>query len=597
MLVINYKGNTPQQRFYTCGVQGNNKANKIKFVVAKMQDGLDLSTFACNLKVENKDHDFSDLILLDGLYDETTDTISFVWEITNKATQYKNLELQLEFLGEGEIVWQTLIAEIELNATIKVGDNKPTDKELSVLKQLEIAEEQQNQAIEKNAHDIVDLQREVLNAKEIIIGNPYDWRNKHGLDKIIREQDENGSIQKSYMIDKIVTPSTLVVCEQHREENDFDYDGSEEYLIEDLGEEDFYNLFGDDVEISSVGNLFSFYRNQNGEITKGFKFGNDAIEYGYLSMQSVKPNTTIRIVVGKYFEYDEQGNKVFDEHCAIYSDNLLAKYGVNTKEITEEKQVLELVVDDSENFYIDGDGNDLGFDNTRFILYAIETGDPEQTTYEAKEIGAGGSSLKRPTFIHRQTVNGTRSVVVDDDCRVLINGSLMKCSKTTKQGWSNSSKGNQITKITLPKGTYYYAEDFLYNVLSGKTYTDAKRGKAFTQGEKTTYGISSQILATNSDRMIYVYDRNQIRQYARDSKLFANLNRKITQRLAKSQSLNGLAVKLRLRFVRNFEANPMRSVENDSGWTGEMNANQLEVIMFDNYNNGFVLVVMRWLHI
>ena len=162
MLVINYKNDIPQQRFYALGVRGNNKSNKIKFVVVRKQADIDLLGLACNLKVENKEHEYKDLILLHGVYKETTNTIEFVWEMTEKSTQFRSIELQLEFLGEEDVVWQTLIAELELNDTIKVGDEKPTDQELSALKQLEVEVNEQGNRITQNEEDIEELQEEIV---------------------------------------------------------------------------------------------------------------------------------------------------------------------------------------------------------------------------------------------------------------------------------------------------------------------------------------------------------------------------------------------------------------------------------------------------
>ena len=167
MLFINYKGDTPQQRFYSLGVKGNNKANKIKFVVARHQADIDLSGYVCNLKVQNKEHDWLDLIMLDGVVNTTTDTIEYEWLMTAKSTQFRNLELQLEFIStdnEESVVFQTLICELELNETIKVGDEQPDDKELSALKQVE-------QKVQDLNNEIIDLQERNI-WKEVEIG--YD---------------------------------------------------------------------------------------------------------------------------------------------------------------------------------------------------------------------------------------------------------------------------------------------------------------------------------------------------------------------------------------------------------------------------------------
>lgn len=162
MLFINYKGDTPQQRFYTLGVKGNNKANKIKFVVARHQADIDLSGYVCNLKVQNKEHDWLDLIMLDGVVNTNTDTIEYEWLMTSKSTQFRNLELQLEFIStdnEENVVFQTLICELELNETIKVGDEQPDDEELSALKQVE-------QEVKRVDNKVDDLADEVLDIKE-----------------------------------------------------------------------------------------------------------------------------------------------------------------------------------------------------------------------------------------------------------------------------------------------------------------------------------------------------------------------------------------------------------------------------------------------
>jgi hypothetical protein len=382
MLVINYKNDIPQQRFYALGVRGNNKSNKIKFVVARKQADIDLLGLVCNLKVENKEHEYKDLILLHGAYKETTNTIEFVWEMTERSTQFRSIELQLEFLGEEDVVWQTLIAELELNETIKVGDEKPTDQELSALKQLEVE-------VNEHENEITHLQEEMVDCHNIIIANPDNYLNDSGLNKIIRKE-ENGSIEKSYLINKKHTDSTLVVCEQHREENEYYYNDMGE-MVEDLGENNFNQIFGDNCGYSDFYNVYSLYYNQNGVITKGFKIGrNDFENLGAFALDNCTPNKVIRLVVGKYFEYDENGNKIFDEHCVLFGDSFdESQQGIvgNSIEITEERQEVLLKTGGDGHIYFDSDGNELGFGNTRFILYSIETGEEAKDEYKKVEIG------------------------------------------------------------------------------------------------------------------------------------------------------------------------------------------------------------------
>lgn len=403
MLYINFKGNIPQQRFYSLGVQRNNKANKIRFILDKQQADLNLSDYVCSLKIENKESKYLDLIMLEKV-NETETELVYEWVMPLKSTQYRNLELQLEFLGDEEIVWQTMIIGIELSDTIKVGETVD-EKELSVLKQMEYQ-------VGKNKEDIADLDKEVKKAKEIIIGDPNDYLNENGLDKIIRQQDENGNIQKSYMIDKIVTLSTLVVCEQHREENGFKYcenDGEETFVekeafVEDLGRDNFNAIFGGDFNFD-IGSLSSFvsslYYNRNGVITKGVVFSSEDRGYVGIDFYDVEPQKEITIVVGKYFEYDENGNKVFDDNASIYSEHF-ATEGQATRAITEEKQTFIFKANEDGYLYFDNDGGDLDLPHSRFILYAIETGEPEHIEYEAKEIGAGVLSL--PAFRQTQTM-------------------------------------------------------------------------------------------------------------------------------------------------------------------------------------------------
>ena len=139
MLVINYKGKIPQQNFYSIGVKENNKANVIMFVLSAYQQDVDLSNLTPYLKVQNKEYAYLDKIKLESANDELlNDTLNVVWEMTSKSTQYRNLELQLQFQSDDddEVIWQTMIVEIELSETIKA-DQEISEKYPSELAQLE----------------------------------------------------------------------------------------------------------------------------------------------------------------------------------------------------------------------------------------------------------------------------------------------------------------------------------------------------------------------------------------------------------------------------------------------------------------------------
>lgn len=372
MLVINYKGNTPQQRFYNFGVQGNDKSNIITFVVGRHQPSVDLLPFACNLKLVGKGSEYKDYINLVGEYDENSDTISFEWLMTLKSTEYRNLEMQLEFIGDnGEIIWQTLIVGLELSDEIIVDKKAIGEKDATLIDQLSARVGELDAKVD-------ELESDVENAKEIIIDNPSDYLNEKGLEKIIRVADRNNNVNKSYLINKVNKPSTLV-------EMKFDDIGEEsgEIISNEMFAElnNFTAIFGDSAN-DYCENLFVLFYNRSGVITQGVLFSNDE-SYGSLTIDNGEHSKEIRIVVGKYFEYDENGNKVFDEHSALYYES---GNGDGTIDITEEKMEITLSLNDNGHLYFDSDGNNLGFGNTRFILYEINTGEPASIEYKQSKI-------------------------------------------------------------------------------------------------------------------------------------------------------------------------------------------------------------------
>lgn len=392
MLVINYNGKKPNQKEYNYAVVGNSEANVIRFVLqSSICSGYtleEISNFDFYAKMRSAGSEYIDKVM--GEVSFENDLIIFDVLITKKMTHWKNLSLQVQIEANGGlIVAQTEIVCLELSSTISV------DKEISE----EYPEAIQQLEGKVNTFDrrITNVEEKVVEAKEIIIGNPSDYLNENGLDKIIRVEDENGNVEKSYFIDKIHHESTIVECEQHREENGLDYQGDFDLFISDLGSEQFNEIFGLNAGYDDFGSAFSLYYNQNGEITKGFKFGlDDFSSYGSFGLVDCTPNKIIRVIVGKYFEYDEQGNKIFDEHCVFYCNQVVGEEGVNVREITEERQVFEVKVRDNGYFYFDSDGEELGFGDTRFILYGFEIGEPAYDEYKAREIGGGGKYL--PTF-------------------------------------------------------------------------------------------------------------------------------------------------------------------------------------------------------
>jgi len=160
MLIINYKGITPQNRYYSLGVKQNNNADRIRFILDVLQEDIDLSDCQAYLKVQNKEHTYIDKIMLTAYFDN--DNVQLDWVLTRKSTQFRNLELQIEFKNsDDDVVWQTLIVELELNDTIKA-DEEISERYPTELEQLETKVEGYDDRIEnleQNAlvkSDIVD---------------------------------------------------------------------------------------------------------------------------------------------------------------------------------------------------------------------------------------------------------------------------------------------------------------------------------------------------------------------------------------------------------------------------------------------------------
>lgn len=152
MLVINYKGITPQQRFYSHAVKGNNNANEIKFIVERYQNDLDLASLTPYLKVSSKCENYFDKISLTLTNDD--DFVYLVWTMTRKSTHYRNLELQLQFQSDDsdDVVFQTQIVELELNETINA-DKEISEEYPTILSQLE----KMIKEIEANAEKITSM--------------------------------------------------------------------------------------------------------------------------------------------------------------------------------------------------------------------------------------------------------------------------------------------------------------------------------------------------------------------------------------------------------------------------------------------------------
>lgn len=594
MLVINFNGKKPAQRNYEYAVVGNSHSDIVRFALQNKLGEYDVETlfndFDGYIKLQSAGKEYLDKVFIDN-YSFENGCLRLDLHLTKKMTHWRNLAVQVQFESDnGNIVAQSEIVGLTLNGTIDA-DEPISEEYPEAIQQLE------SKVIGFDKR-IKDCEEKVESADEILIDNPDDYLDENGLDKIIRPMFDNGNVNKSYMIDKKFIPSTLAKCEQHREENGYDYDGYADTFIEDLGESSFYKLFGSSAYLSDLYECYSLYYNQNGEITKGFRFGSEndggGYEYGICNISGIEPNKVIRIIVGKYFEYDERGNKVFDEHSAIYSNDFADGHEQDIpREITEEQQVIELKADKFGSIYFDGDGNDLGFSNTRFILYGIEGGEQERIDYKIKELCyLDTTKKKRPLFVKK--INGDY-LFFENECRLAINYNCKKFSKTNLGNWFNTSKGNAIISGTINGKLKTYL-DILSYLFGDNNYYGFGKWKNWNENHKDPYNPPFKLGQEN--KMIYCFQNySSILSYITSNgneKILRILNKKRRYQEIRSHNLYTIFSVVNLRFIRNFEWK--FDEDTRKGWNGEMNDWELQLLLINKKvdKDDLLFIVPTW---
>lgn len=117
---ITFNGPCLSKYFYRVGVQENNNTNSLTFVVAKTQEDINLENYKIYLKMQTQDCSFvnkeplRDFVIVDN-------KIIIDYIITRKVSQYKNLDLQLQFeeITLDDInIWQTHIFNITFDDTL-----------------------------------------------------------------------------------------------------------------------------------------------------------------------------------------------------------------------------------------------------------------------------------------------------------------------------------------------------------------------------------------------------------------------------------------------------------------------------------------------
>lgn len=114
---ILFSGNKPQKKTYSFSVKENNNSNIITFILDKEIEGLDLSSLSCYVKVQGSeiDKDVPNVEIEE-------DKIKVIWTLQRKHTESRLLSVQLQFEGQGDVVWQTEIVQFVLSDTIKADE-------------------------------------------------------------------------------------------------------------------------------------------------------------------------------------------------------------------------------------------------------------------------------------------------------------------------------------------------------------------------------------------------------------------------------------------------------------------------------------------
>ena len=139
MLVVNYNGNKPITDYFKFSVQGNNKADRIRFLVSLNQNGLVFDeNYHYYAKVQNEDDDFYDKVELHELeFDDSENLLRADFILESKHTTHRYIEVSLccENLND-EIVWQTQLIKVAISNGV-YADDEIESKYPTILEQLQ----------------------------------------------------------------------------------------------------------------------------------------------------------------------------------------------------------------------------------------------------------------------------------------------------------------------------------------------------------------------------------------------------------------------------------------------------------------------------
>ena len=162
-MIINFYDTASPIKYYAVGIQGNNLADKLEFVIKrKTASGLDLAEYTPYIKLQNVKAAYYDK---DTRVEKivTDDEIRLIYRLRRKTTIYAAFDLQIQFEGGGTdtdiTVWQTEAITITLSRTI------PAD--VAIAQQHPAVIQDLTARVEKLENETIGLNIEIING-----GNP-----------------------------------------------------------------------------------------------------------------------------------------------------------------------------------------------------------------------------------------------------------------------------------------------------------------------------------------------------------------------------------------------------------------------------------------
>lgn len=385
-LDIRFNGIKPEQKCYRYSIQNNAENDKVFFILQSEISNIvslkDLSKYDVYLKCESAGKEYLDKIKVDCFYVSETNAISIPFVLPLKTTQYRNIGFQIQFQdANSNLIAQTEIVGMELCGTIKADEEIPS-KYPSELIRIENELTQQGEELANHEQRIETLEQNVpYTEKEIIVSDDVDsFENENGVDKLVRELESDGSVEKTFLIDKIYHEETKIEANPTLEEDNTPLSNPQD-IIDDLGEENFKNVFGNNAYIDYVGDIVSKYNDILGNKTFSISFGLQ----GQLFFNNCG-NKPITIVFGKNYHFNEHGEKVLSPYSSLV--RLVCKE-YDGEEIAIDSEYNEITIHAKDNGRIEIEIG--GYPSPEeFVIYGFYTGTPAYTEYKKREIGKGG---------------------------------------------------------------------------------------------------------------------------------------------------------------------------------------------------------------